>query len=1136
MRRISLVFWVLALCAAGSLTWSAPLLAWIHLSSKYGDLPAPGRSVQQTASLVLDLDKDGLADLVIGCRKAPPSMVWYKRAAVGWRRLPIDTTTLAIEAGGAYFDIDSDGDLDLVMGGDASSSKVWWWENPYPDYSETRPWNRREIKSGGDTKHHDQIFGDFDGDGEVELVFWNQNARTLFLAEIPRDPKTERPWQLVPIYSWNPEKEDVPDAKADRWKRSNEHEGLAAADIDGDGKLDIVGGGRWFKHEDGNKYSVEVIDALESFTRTAAGQLVKGGRPEVVLVIGDGVGRLKWYEYLEDRWVGRDLTGHDIDHGHSLQVADIDGDGNLDIFCAEMNLDLSNPDAASRVFLGDGKGDFTTTVVSRGFGNHESRLGDLDGDGDLDILGKPYNWQTPRLDIWLNQSRAALTEAGIPFEHVIIDDHGPENPHTKTIGDINGDGYVDALAAGSSGGPLYWYESPAMSRHLIAPSGTWSCDAEVADVDGDGDNDLIISEYYQKNRLEWYENARTTADSAGERWKLHIIGAPRAHDIEVADLDADGDLDVVSRGQSGFGANEGNRIVLWRQDGPDSWAQIIIPCPHGEGLALGDLDRDHDPDIVIGLHWYENPGDLESNGWTEHFICDRPGDMAVDVGDLNADGRLDVAVTQSEGSFRMSWFEAPIEIRSNRPWAEHVIDSRLDKAHSLRIGDMDLDGDPDVVTAEMHQSPDPDRVLVYLNTGGGLKWKKQVVASTGSHNLRLADFDRDGDLEIFGANWKSAPEAKFAPVEMWRNRLKSEPKLGLDSWERHVIDPEKPWRAVFITSADIDGDELKDIVTGGWWYSNPGSPGGNWTRHELGDSLLNMAAVYDFDGDGLPDVLGTSGKGSSSSASFFWARNLGAGRFTLYGNIPQAEGDFLQGVAISRFIEGSPHEIVLSWHKADMGLQILSLPEDPVAHNWSWRKLSETSLDEALSAGDIDLDGDTDLLLGTVWLRNDGSSWSEHTLYETRASPDRNRLADIDGDGLPDAVVGYEAINIAGKLAWYQNQPPHTAGWKEHVIAEVVGPMSLDVADLDRDGDLDVVVGEHNYADPAKAGLFVFENADGRGHKWIAHPVYTGDEHHDGAQAVDIDADGDLDIISIGWENPAVVLYENKALAGPDRE
>ncbi|GAG12704.1 unnamed protein product, partial [marine sediment metagenome] len=102
--------------------------------------------------------------------------------------------------------------------------------------------------------------------------------------------------------------------------------------------------------------------------------------------------------------------------------------------------------------------------------------------------------------------------------------------------------------------------------------------------------------------------------------------------------------------------------------------------------------------------------------------------------------------------------------------------------------------------------------------------------------------------------------------------------------------------------------------------------------------------------------------------------------------------------------------------------------------------------------------------------------------------------------------------------------------WTEHVIAEVVGPMSLDVADMDDDGDPDVVVGEHNYAEPETARLLIFQNLDGSGKLWKGYVVHTGDEHHDGAITVDIDSDGDLDIISIGWSHPRVLLYENLAL------
>ncbi len=107
---------------------------WLHLSTVEGDLPQPGASTQQTASLLLDVDRDGLNDFVIGARRAAPAMVWYRRGPDGWSRYVIDPAVLPIEAGGAVFDVDSDGDLDVVMGEDSSGNKVYWWENPYPRY------------------------------------------------------------------------------------------------------------------------------------------------------------------------------------------------------------------------------------------------------------------------------------------------------------------------------------------------------------------------------------------------------------------------------------------------------------------------------------------------------------------------------------------------------------------------------------------------------------------------------------------------------------------------------------------------------------------------------------------------------------------------------------------------------------------------------------------------------------------------------------------------------------------------------------------------------------------------------------------------------------------------------------------
>lgn len=399
---------LIRILAMTPIAWASPALAgtpptWTHLTSGNGDLPVPGSSTQQTAALILDANGDAVSDFVIGCRQSAPALTLFLRQDTGWSRQVIEPERLTIEAGGAAHDIDGDGDVDIVFGGDWQSQEVWWWENPGPN-PDGAAWRRYRIKGSGATQHHDQTWGDFLGTGRPQLAFWNQNAKKIFLAEIPADPARASEWPLITLYSG--------DAGAETFRYP---EGMSTYDVDGDGQLDLLAGNTWFKHRGGKSFQATRIADVGGLI--FAGHFKPGRYPQIVIAPGDGVGVLMLHECTGDPlkasdWTGRALVDRDMIHGHSLQVADIDADGNLDIFAAEMakwgrQPNPDHPDAAAWIFYGDGKGNFQRTLLVRGHGWHEARIADLDGDGDLDILNKPYTWETPRLDVWMQDGGEA---------------------------------------------------------------------------------------------------------------------------------------------------------------------------------------------------------------------------------------------------------------------------------------------------------------------------------------------------------------------------------------------------------------------------------------------------------------------------------------------------------------------------------------------------------------------------------------------------------------------------------------------------------------------------------------------------------------------------------------------------------
>lgn len=752
---------------ASEATESREVIQWQHLSSLKGDLPEAGVG-EQVSTLIFDIDRDNKNDFVIaGWGK--PAMVWLKRTDTGWERYVIDEGTEFIEAGGDFADIDGDGDLDIVQGGDWRTLKeVWWWENPAPDFDPETPWKRYWVKNSdeGGKAHHDQIFGDFDGDGRDELAFWNTNVCKIFVAEVPDDPKNVPAWDLNLIHQF-----EIPE--------EGKYEGLAKGDIDLDGKTDIVGGGYWYRHTEGQNYEVLPIDPDYYGSRSGVGDLIKGGYPEVVLSSGDHTHPLNLYEFDGEKWKKTTLI-EEVVHGHTLQVEDIDGDGNVDIFCAEMAAwgDTTRDEAKAWILYGDGKGGFEHTVLSEGICHHESKVGDLDGDGDLDILGKPFIQNGSPMQIWLNtgkvdKSRAQITTGSIPplFFSRKID--GPEDhwfgPFSEgsAVFDVDNDSIPDIVA-----GP-YWYKGPDYVKQAafrdIKREGEFlshGCDHPY-DMDGDGWTDVISNGWFGDQHVYWYRNPGTFPG----KWEKHLLIESVGTEFTFfEDINGDGQPDLIPNHW------EQTDLCWYENDRGTFTRRVIGPEGDKHGLGFGDINGDGRKDVVTIDGWYEAPEDYAGGEWIWHpefSINTTHASMPMLVYDVNADGRNDVIYGEAH-AYGLYW----IEQQADNRWVRHPIDESWSQAHSLVLFDINEDGDPDLVSGKRlrgHSGKDPGS-----SDPMGLYWydidrtrqafQKNVIAynakiGTGMQiNITDLNGDTDHDIVVSGKSGLYVLENMKYPV------------------------------------------------------------------------------------------------------------------------------------------------------------------------------------------------------------------------------------------------------------------------------------------------------------------------------------------------------------------------------------
>jgi hypothetical protein len=709
----------------------------------------------------------------------------------------------------------------------------------------------------------------------------------------------------------------------------------------------------------------------------------------------------------------------------------------------------------------------------------------------------------------------------IPFEYVEVD--GSVSGDVKLVGDIDGDSLPDLIIGGMPGEKLNWYRNPTWTKTVIAtPSNEFTTDGALGDVDGDGDLDIIVPDGDSGDNLVWFANPRPGGDpSVGSQWVRHAIGPVNGwgKDVKPADYDKDGRLDVATRNN--------NEVMIFFQTTANTWSkQVFSGVSAGyEGMASGDIDKDTETDLVLQGVWLRNPGGAAARtpgSWSQHTIGSAPGNFKALVVDLNQDGKVDVLFSSSEDTADVDWW-TPSGSDPTGAWTKHTIVNSLEKAHTLQAADMDLDGDLDVVLAQMHTSSATEIMVMENTDGQATAWQKQVVDTGGIHNGVVADVDDDGDFDIYGANWTGNP-----PVKLWINHLET-----ISRWT--YIQVSSAHEQTFgLAFPDIDGDGKKDIASGRYWYRNPGGDmTGAWTQLPLPDGM-HAALTLDVDGDALVDLV--AHKDETDIALYWLEVTSSAGsawNSVKIGTLPQASHALgAQGYRVGQVEAGGKEEVLFS---SGAGIYYFRVPASPAGGSWPRVYVNANPSDEGFALGDIDRDGDLDIAATTgdskrvEWYRNPGNgseNWQAFHIgsFDEALFPDRTEVADVNKDGRLDILVTEENGGDAdAEIFWWEAPAdPTSANWTRHLITSQATTNSMDVADMDADGDTDVILAEHR----GTKKLSIWYN-DGSG-GLVEVPVSSGKESHLGARTVDLDGDGDRDIVSIAWdESQFVHLWRN---------